>query len=472
MPVEFVDTFQPATQFGNQLSGFVRSLFAGRESPAERDARAALAADRQAQAGYHSAMRRKAEAEAMGLEDRNRALSGNLVEFASTVAGVPEPDVHDYLNWLHTGEETPVQMVPLPHAPGVTQVSTPDAPPMKFPKPQLTSGFKIPGDVNSRRIAEAIAAYRMAQMTRPNNPMEVSQTFGQGVERSRKDFIRAGSVDPATAARQEAAIEGKPLVGSGSGGQVFDLFTGAAGPENPVSASTVAQNVGQSLRNRYNESERGVVDTWQGSFTPHAGNVPGADVYTDMPVNGRTVPISRKDMSREAAQALFRAPTREPRGPRPPAPERMPSGELNQAGKVFAGALDQIEAERDGKIPTEIRARIQARAIDMVKDPNSEHFRNPASAFDSAVQELAPEWDLEGDWNPFADNVLKPKGGAPKAAAPAPAAPAPAAPPKKIARPQGMSDRQLIDEANKAVAAGKDRNAVMQRLRDMGVKVD
>jgi hypothetical protein len=64
-------------------------------------------------------------------------------------------------------------------------------------------------------------------------------------------------------------------------------------------------------------------------------------------------------------------------------------------------------------------------------------------------------------------------GGAPKprgkASAPAKAAAQPSA--KAPARPN-KTDAQLIQEANEAIKAGKDRNAVMQRLQAWGVRVD
>lgn len=64
-------------------------------------------------------------------------------------------------------------------------------------------------------------------------------------------------------------------------------------------------------------------------------------------------------------------------------------------------------------------------------------------------------------------NVMTGKKSAPP---PAPTAPAPTAKPKKVERPKGMSDAQIIQEANAAISAGKDPDVVRQRLLDMGVK--
>lgn len=134
------------------------------------------------------------------------------------------------------------------------------------------------------------------------------------------------------------------------------------------------------------------------------------------------------------------------------------------------------------------------RAQKYFSTPGSPHYGQHEAAARAALMDLAPDEGFESSW---IGNKFSPKGGgtwktpgdisltAPRtssrtkgpnstpggAATGRPQQPAAAGAGGHPARPAGKSDQQLIEEANKAIQAGRDRNVIMQRLQAWGVQL-
>lgn len=492
MAVTFVDSFKPQTKTGASLQGFVNAMFTG-ESPNDALKARALADHQRAQIRHYDAGTAKLDEETALLEMKRAALDSED-DFVSRLTGLPKPQVAAVRAHLN-GDPSALAGVPewsrgAPVADAAPALPMPtDGVPVVGAQPVVTRG-KVAVHPDVRRIAEALATAQATRATQPNSPDDVAKAYRTGLDRVFSEDVLAGNIDPAEAGRRRAANEGKALVDMNGAGQVIDKFSGEPGPGNDLLASSTAENLARALTGTFHESDRGILNSKTGAFAPHAANVAGADTWVDVLVDGRKVRINSKDLSREGAQALFRRdPVEKPT--KADKPRELKAAERTLAQKSIVAGLNAIEVEASGgedgtgrgsfKIPEAIRQRVIVRAMQLASDPAEESFfANGPAALEAAIAELVPEgFDKKGNWNPLVDNTLAPRGGAAPAASPQPAAPAapakpttPAAPAAKVTRPKGATDAALIDQANDAIKRGAPRDAVMRRLRDMGVRVD
>jgi hypothetical protein len=520
----WLNGFRPQTQIGG-LQGFVNALFDG-ETPNQAEDRALKAAQMRAQTRQLDASAGKLGSEAALLDDRLAALQ-DPESWVSAITGQPLDRVRavrehlgggvdnrvDFPEWAKKGPVTPdTTAMSMPEI-GPMGVAAPQydpdaydmngrpiAPPRPLPPMPGAPALATPsvlserGAAESRLIAEALATALATRQTQTNNPEQIGKTFRAGVKRLTTEDILRGILPADVGARRVAATDGKPLVNINAAGQVIDNFSGAAGPSNPLVESSIGENRAQERK-----------------FNAGAA----ADEFIDVMVGGQKVQVPRGKWGEAAAEARWRAPQRAGGGAKEDPlieveipgrgkvkmlqskyseamgrilsredqqPVRLGAEDIKNIQGTGAAILDQLEATQDGKLPPEFRNAVIARAIELAGTPD--YARNPNFAVQAAIEELAPDgFDMDSNW--FSPNNLTPRGGArtpaPRATQPAapriPAAPAtdmsgrPGGARPKVARPAGATDAQLMQEANDAIRKGAPRDAVIQRLRDMGVEV-
>lgn len=473
MPLTFTSTFRPLSRTGAQLNDFVTSLFSGRETPNEATSRRYMDELRQANtrqadasARHSDSLAGKTNVETDILRARREMLFGDdVAPVIAALTGQSIPEVQGNLEIMRTEAEIPRQW----------PIGT-DSVPAAVPAASAAGGpvaetrlVVAPRSDSYARTMNAMRARALAAMTGENNADRLMKAYTEGIDSAYREAVMAGKISPEEAGARMAAVGGKPLYNMNADGQVFGLFSGKPGASTPLVEANIKNIDATAEKGRYRMNAAGdVIDTSTGGATYSGRPSKPEDELVEIDVNGKKVQVYRKDLSRSAAAAAYRPPEKPPK---PEKPEKLSATEMKNAQSMFSSGVDSIMEQNDGfAIDSKMRQQIMSRATQLFKDPNGDFFRDPAGAFDAAVTEIAPDgWEKQGDWNPFKDNVLVPKG---RSAPPASSASPPASAGKQPARPKGKTDAQLIDEANAAIKRGADPKAVKERLRAYGVKTD
>jgi len=319
---------------------------------------------------------------------------------------------------------------------------------MRQPRPDSLSP-----DVESQ-LRRAHTVGPMIQAGSPTSKVDdLAKAFGLVQEQGFADQTARGDMSPTRfmqlGRKNPYGIQGDTLVNLAEGflGPTTQLGNAkidtqrTAQDENRAQAGAAGASAGASnARTRLTDAQRARVEA--GTDTPLE------PVQTDAGVvlQPRTKAVGAQPGAKPKAAAADKS-----------AMPKAPSGPL------LKGVEDVIAQEEaaNGKFDQLTRRGIKARATTLMNDPKSPTHNNPAGSVEAAISE-------GGEFSGGKRMILpdQPRTRAPQAKAPA------AGGAGKGTRPAGATDKQLLDEANAAISKGADRNKVMQRLADMGVRVN
>lgn len=443
----------PTTYYQNPwaqgLDNITQMIFSNAKAQAQRPLLEAQARHQQAltDSAYATAdyNRRRAGA----LDEQSRAMAIAPEQIATMVFG-NQPQAQQFMDYRNTGSwgrdmgESPPDELgggpPQAFERPAPAWATPDA----LGRANRTIGAydvarALPGNDNGAQIAKLVEAlYNEELRTRAMNG---------GVTPTQRNDL--GGVN--------AAIGGKPLyddLGGGTG--TFDQYTG-----------------GQTLNPLGNEkvsTERAHQGAYRGAA--NASNAAaGASSALARQRNAETtsgVKIGAPVVLDDGTYAAPGSAVGKAAGTKPKADADKPRKPLRKdQAEAIVGTIANLAGGDIEDMDPSARAKLVSRATQLATDPNSDYHQDPAGAAEAAVNEVAPQgFEKQGT---FGFRKLQPKGGQQGAADGAPKSGAPAA--ASAGKPKGLTDQQLIEQANQAIKAGKDPKAVRQRLRDWGIQV-
>lgn len=430
----YANTFSPQTDIGSGMQNAVASLFSGKTphdqalDAAHRDAYLASADSARAHAAK---LRTEAEAEAAGLHARQNFLEDAL--------GMLEPDIatgaRGYLKTRETPQvaiTSPTEMGPLGHE---------DA-------PWFTPGMRRELDTTAQLAQLLMAA-------KPSDAHQLAQArsiLGGDAEQA---GVLEGSVDPTRFAQSRA----KPVSGVDEGYAVNMADPSVPPRELGIASALIEQRGAQANKDEVGaELDAEKINTEQARQQNLRASAKRTGTATKL--------VPTIDEFGDTIWTPVDSAAGERVGGKPGTAKTDAKKPLNKSqSETMAGAIAGHEADLGASLDAQTKARVTSRATQLATDPASEFYQDPAGAVEAAFDEVG-ELDVSGRWNPFKSNTAtaKNKGAKPAAGA---KAPAPAAPARG-----GKTDAQLIDEGNAAIKKGANKDAVMKRLRDMGVKVN